>query len=873
MTFRPRVHSLVLGLAAAVLLIPAGRASAQGTSGILPNPITGRDLDAWSSQLHVTPEQRGAIDAVHQKYLEQYRQLREKEIEKYLQDLGTMLGGMWGRGGGGGGRGGQGGPPPPGPGGGGGMRGMGGAMGLDRATIERSLADLDRIMANIRALDEGLFDQAQPALDDAQQAGLPRVRQARERTRYRSGGTRMAASVNEAARVDLSAVYARLELPEAERQATDPLIAQYETRLTAETRNLYEATTRVFLNVAEIMEKQGFQPGNLFQEGQDPRAMFQAMRDAWAEAMARPRESATAISDLNRATVRRLGEFLAPENASLLRDRYLRRAYPEVPPSRSSEALRAYQAVLAQELPEALRSSLLAAVVDVRARRDAIVDEMMNVIDEQRKSWTPMGGGPSRRDREEALAPFRERLQALDESSLAALEAMLTADQAAIARAAAAGAADEDTSDPAVREGRGGPGGDAAAEAIPGGGPDPFLPQPITRSDIRAWRRQLELADKDWFILETLHEEYVASFDTVRQNDIEPLRDAEEMIRGGENRQVTAAQVDEAYELRARALDSIRQLDAALFADVKALVDAEKAPLVTRMAAARERSVYNRGDDGGDLAGFGGGRGGGGGGPPWMARTRSREAGVDLAAIIDGFELTDEEREASAKLVAEYDAAALDGFRRLYEAALRMRHEADRLRAERSQAAPGEDRGRARFEGFRQLMENQGREVESARRSMAEMNRASLETLASALPAHAEALRDEYKRRSFPQVYDDPSGVNRYLTAALELKGVSDEQVSRIKAIASAYAPADRQLADELSKIYAAATDSGTPGPGGDPGQGWRAMAERRNRIEVIEFDRRELNSRTLRQLRDALSEEQQVQLRLPAAPTRPDED
>ncbi len=859
---RRRNRSLAVGLVGAALLLPAGQAQAQGTSGLLPNPISGRDFDAWASQLHLTGEQRQAIDAIHQQYLEQYRQLREKEIEKYLQDVGGMIGGVWGRGRGGELR------PPPGPGGGGPGRGMG-MMGLDRAAIESSLANLDRIMANIRALDEGLFDQAQPVLDDTQAANLPRVRQARERTRYRSGGTRMVGFVNEAARVDLSAVYARLELPESERQATDPLMAQYESRLSAETRALYDATTRVFLRVIETLEAQGFQLNNLFQEGQDPRTMFQAMRAAWDEALAKPRETAAEISDLNRSTVRRVGEFMSPEHAALLRDRYLRRAYPEVPPSRSSEGLRGYQAVLAQELPADLRASLSASAIDFRARRDAIVDEMMNVIDKQRNSWTPMGGGPGRRNREEALAPFRERLDALDESALEALYAMVGPDHAQVARAAAAAAADEDTTESAATGGPGGWGTSAAAggEAPPGGGPDDFLPQPITRGDIRAYRKRLELAEKDWFILETLHEEYVASFDAIRQNEIEPLRDAEEAIRG-EGEPATPAKVAEAYELRARALDSIRQLDAAFFADVKSLVPAEREPQVRRMALARERAVYNRGDDGGEMYGFGGGRG-----PrlQWMARGRSRESGVDLGVIVDGFELSAEDREASDKVVLDYEVAAAEGFRTLYDAALRLRHEVDRLRAERMQRQPGEDgqrQGRARFEGFRQLMETQGREVETARNSMAELNRTTLEALAGALPEHAQALRDEYQRQSFPQVYDDSRGAGRYLTAALELPELTTEQTARLQSIVAAFMPADRTLADQLAGIYAASADTG-----GDPAQGWRIMADRRNKIEVIEFDRRELSSRALRQLREALTEEQQTRLRLPAAPTRPESD
>src|SRR5262245_10801263 len=139
-----RNRSLALVLAGAALLLPAARASAQGTSGLLPNPISGRDLDAWSSQLGLSSEQRRALEPMHEQYLDQYRQLRDNEIQKYLENVGSMMGGMWGRGGG---------RPAPGPGGGGG-RGMGMGMGLDRAAVESSLNDLDKLMTSIRTLDD-----------------------------------------------------------------------------------------------------------------------------------------------------------------------------------------------------------------------------------------------------------------------------------------------------------------------------------------------------------------------------------------------------------------------------------------------------------------------------------------------------------------------------------------------------------------------------------------------------------------------------------------------------------------------------------------------------------------------------------------------
>ncbi len=41
-------------------------------------------------------------------------------------------------------------------------------------------------------------------------------------------------------------------------------------------------------------------------------------------------------------------------------------------------------------------------------------------------------------------------------------------------------------------------------------------------------------------------------------------------------------------------------------------------------------------------------------------------------------------------------------------------------------------------------------------------------------------------------------------------------------------------------------------------------MEQRGNRLEVLQFDRQDLDARTLRQLREVLTDDQQTQLRLP---------
>ncbi len=57
----------------------------------------------------------------------------------------------------------------------------------------------------------------------------------------------------------------------------------------------------------------------------------------------------------------------------------------------------------------------------------------------------------------------------------------------------------------------------------------------------------------------------------------------------------------------------------------------------------------------------------------------------------------------------------------------------------------------------------------------------------------------------------------------------------------------------------------------GEGRERWRGYQERRNKLEVLEFDRREVNARAFRQLRDVLNDEQETRLRMPAEPRSED--
>ena len=851
MRFRPRV------LLCCLLAVPiADRASAQGTSGMLPPPISSRDLEVYGDTLGLTPEQRDATDAIHEQYREAFRILREGDIEQYMQGVG----GMW----------------------------RGGFSSLNRKSIEASIQKLDRLMTRIRLTDDVLFDGIQAMLTEEQASQLARVMQARDRARYQAGGTRMVGFVNRAARVDLSRLYAGMELTEQERETTDPFVLQYEGRLSANTKALYKATTHMFLDVLDSLEEQGItldDPAAMLRNG---RGMRSAMRDAFGESMKKPRDKASAISDLNRRSLRQITELMEPGTATTFRDRYLRRAYPEVPRTSASAALRSYQAVLnRRDLAESVRSDVKDASVAYRSGRLVVVEEMIDAVDKFRREWSLTAGrggdNPSREDHEAKLDGFRERLKTIDETALEALYAMIDDELAETIRTAVASGS-FDANGAGGGGGSGGVFGAAAADAGAGAvaplGPDPYLPTPITRRDIATYRERLKFGDTDWYVLQSLHEEYVDSFTRIRETDIAAVRAAERAIApaGDDDEDATPPtpeQIDAVFDLRAKALKSIQQIDGLLFDDLETLITTpERLPDAQRLRLARDRFVYNRAQSESTMSTvYGGGRwsqrGRGNrrsrGGWDGFGNTSTLEASVDIGGLVDEMDLDDQVRAETSRLLVEYETAARDGFRQQYESSMRLSRESLKLRARMRQrsgdGAQDRERRRNRWQAYSDLMEGDGKKVDQVRRLMVDLNRATLSTLTGTLSAdNARSLGDRYNRAAFPDIYDNPRAAGRYLVGALGLRDLDDQQRVRVESIYAGYEPEFRAVADRMRDVYAEPAEVS-----GEGRQRWRGYQERRNKLEVLEFDRRDVNDRAFRQLRDVLTDKQETRLRMPA--------
>jgi len=443
---------------------------AQGTMGAVPDPISSRDVDRYAQRLDLSRHQRVAVDSMHDAYREEFAQLRERDIENFMNSTRGMGGGM--------------------------------AMLMDRAATRKAFKDLDDILNKIKTVDNRFFDQMQAVLTEEQMAKVQQVRQLRERVRFRSGLSRLTAFINPGVAVDLGDIVDELTLSPQEKEALAPALAQYESSLTGASRKLYEATASLVLEALDAV-----QTPDLNEEAmRDPERrgqMFQNFRTVLSDIQLKLAGKAAEVNDLNRRSSRTLASALSKENARALRDEYIRGAYREIRVGGSTVS-RAFTIVQKfKELTDEQRQTVGAMADEYYTAWDRLMDQAMDQVDANRKSQTFFDmDRDNRRAQGEQMSALREKRTKLNESTLESLRAMLAPDQIERMDKLLASNQDEEEDIAAtavITPGAGGGFAIATRVAVAGNEDesvfsDPFLPRGITRSDVDGYATRLNLA-------------------------------------------------------------------------------------------------------------------------------------------------------------------------------------------------------------------------------------------------------------------------------------------------------------------------------------------------------------------------------------------
>lgn len=797
----PMPRTTLLTVIAIVLAVLAATrpTAAQGTFGALPDPISSHDLERWAARLSLSDQQLLAIAEPHGRYLAEFTELRDRDMQQFLDDVQTL------------------------------------ARDFDfsqRRQVEQQVRALNRIMLRVRSLDENLFNEMLEVLTDDQAAMLPRVRLERERARYSGEMTRGIDFLNPAVRVDLSAMIRGMNLSPQVMETVDPILESYERRLTMAARGLFETTTNMILDTLKRLEEMGFTEGS----PQDPRMalrLFEAFQEIWSEISSDLLKEATEVAALQRSTFRSLAGVLPEDAARQLRSQYFRRAYPEAAGVGRVAERQFNTALDLEDLTPRQREDIEALAASHRQAQDRIANQIADLLDARRRDFSIreiVRRNEDERSRE--IDELRARADAADEAIVKSLHDALGGELAQRVQAGRAA---------------GGVGGGQAsrranAPANDVDSSDPFLgrlPGRISATDVGRYASVLQLDDGRTAVLESMHEDYLARYRDLSEQHLVPLRTAARDLAAtsigiGSASDQDRQRAEMVFALQRDAFTALRELDESFFDDIHAIIEASQADMLQRLRLRRERLAYTGGAHQPRTANWGEGA--------RFARGQVNEGHIDLSLLVDELRLGETLSADADRSLMEYERQATELFRDKYNAELQM------YQALRTVDFQGERRR------FREIMGSAGRISTEMNRALATLNRASLAQLRAAMSdENAHYLQHYYRRHAFPEVFEDPGHAEETIAAAIDLSELSESQRTRLRELSLEYRGSYARIADEMFQLHEALAADNED----DRQRRMERRLETHNRLERLRFERNELNESARRQLRAILSEEQ----------------
>jgi len=806
---------VALVVCVALFVLPLS-SQAQGTSGTVPDPISTGELLAFGKRLSLSPQQQTAVQALHDVYKTSFRELREGPIAELLKGMRAMQGG-----------------------------GGGGGMMPDRASVKKFLDRSDEVNRRINEVDNRLFDEMTALLTPEQQAMMPRVRQARQRDRY---GAQQMMWMASGPPVDLSEAFADLTLTAEEDASADAVLAPYESRLTADCATMYEASSRMILDMYDAMAKAGLDETS-FQDPEKAEAASQQMQVIWQEMSEKSQATARDLRDRNHRTLRGLAAVLPPAPARELRHWYHGRVYPESGVSSAQADSMFTHALKLETLGEPERQAVIAARSEFHAKINQVMEDAAALIDKFRNNQGAFDFDQEGwEEHQQQLSKIQERGHEVSQAAIHALNATIGEERAARILLAADGA-DQPKPDAAAAidvhqsddEQFNAELANDPDEPIQWGA-DQFLPPRIGARELTECMAMLKLSDEQRTIVQQMHKEYQEQWRTLEAAG--PMVALQKQIQshwqdadGERATGPTSAQLDESYRLRQTALEAIIQHDKGFFDDLElAVLTADQLPSLARVRRARERVTYNRGDV-----------------ISWMS-DGVQEGVIDMARLAHRQRWPEAHRKAADPALAEYESKAVELMKTRYDASLTYMRAQEQWNVE----APAIQKGGGQdfTARYRALLEAPLRAVAEADGKVRELNRATLEQLVQALPSsEAFALRRDYNKRAFPQIYHDPTALETQLDEALRLDDLADEQRRKVTDLIAEYRPGYDALCDQM--VQQSSTQPDVNRAFGWEGGEWQKVQERQEVVEKMRFDRSELNQRAIATLHATLSEHQ----------------
>ncbi|HMN96224.1 MAG TPA: hypothetical protein PKC43_07915 [Phycisphaerales bacterium] len=795
-----RVAIFAATLALAAIARPA---AAQGTSGQLPDPVSLQELTALLDRyVGASPAQWEQIDAIHDRYKTEFARLRDGEIQKFLDDARKLQGG---------------GIP-------------------DRKLVEDYFRDQTRIESRIRALDSGLFDQIQGVLDETQAVAMPRVRLARERATYRSP---MTMGMFGSAPVDLTELLGRMELPRAQMAGLDPELVPYEAQLTRELGKLHSSMGRMMMDMLDALVAEGFAEMDEQEMMANPekiREMMEAMSRIMNAIGGKSREISGEIVKLNHRARRAVAQKLPPETARRFLREYVTRGYPMLGESTRHAERQLKAALRLRGIDDQQREALSQVLDSWYTEDDRLLEEFMKAADESSAGQSMFDMSPARWEAIQSEAAQRtERRQALDTAHVDRAKGIVGPDLAPRIDAVRSGQLDEAhfQPEPSAAELATAPEEPGRRRRFSGDG---SLASQIDSTTTAGWVRQLGLSASERSIVEVLHGDYVTRWQAEVSPRIEEITAATTRLYGGFDgeRRSDPSAVDDLYAARTRAIAAIDAVDDEFLSSIRAVFEDED------RREAIELIALERALDGVTAYGMYGGF------------AENHEADVNLASVLATALEDSAEFDAARAALLAHAEALVQTSRELRRTSLRHQQEMERFNVrfmtlDDGAALPQPD------DSIQVDMQAASAANAAAAAARAAAAKAATESIGAAIsPEAAAQFRRKYNREAFPNIFADRESASRYLDRALDLSDLDDVQRLALEKLRDEYTTAYEALSD---RMIAAVGGVSMPSMG-DP-EGWRSWQEQRNRLDRIRFERDDLSTKTVRRLRQFLSEAQ----------------
>ena len=542
------VHRLVRIIPLIIAVTMTAPVMAQGAGGVADPMSLRSTVDLFSRYTDLDPEQRVAIEGAHDRYLEAFEQLRDGEIQEFI-DLTDQV-----------------------------EAGRSGVM-PSLELMDELFNKWDNVNRRVAALDMRFFEELGTVLDGPQAYALARVGLVRGRERHLASNGMLSQSLG----AGIDTAFWKIEPTEEEIITVDDILRGYEAVMPRLVEDHSKASVGMVRGIIENMNEAGFV--NLTQEDmQNPEIIedvMAAMQEAQRLAMQPMYESQTALEDRALSAAKGFRSRLSPDRWHRMKRLWVSAAFPGtglgVTGGNELDVPRHARLVRAEIADDQDRvASLEAILLNWYAADDRQTDQLIEFARKQsaQEFLDPMNVGNIRPEaiyevhaerREVAERAIRSLMELVSDPAVrAAIQKQIDEGGSVIVQAGMEipirpkqQEVDPKIEEDLARIGR--------ARAMAN------IPVPISQEDLTLFGWLVGLDEGEQVIIEMLHDDYLDAW-----TDIVDVRIEEAALANGMNTQATPAEgAEEAMARIGGCLDAILKLDGRFFEEVESALGGE----------------------------------------------------------------------------------------------------------------------------------------------------------------------------------------------------------------------------------------------------------------------------------------------------------